>query len=192
MTLLAGRFAGHLQMELLGGSVGIVAEYTLSQHLVVVGVTHCKRLLLVTREAGLYNRDLLEISWLFSRVTVQTFCLRRMRSVNFPIWRNHCLLRRCDSKLNFLEGVAVLPNQLMPSGWDSNRKSLPRSLCLSPFEGFAIQPDFAGASDNLNLFGLKNGLVNRTQNAGLFGLLGASKADGRSQKYKKKDKMPSY
>ena len=65
MALLTGRFAGHLQMELLRGSVGIVAEHTLGQDFIVVGVTRCKRLLLVAREACLCNSDLLEISWLF-------------------------------------------------------------------------------------------------------------------------------
>jgi antirestriction protein ArdC len=66
-------------------------------------------------------------------------------------------------------GVTVLPNQLVPSGWDPKRKSLAHRLRLSFFEGCTVQPEFAGASNYLHFFGLKNSLVGRTQNTGLFG-----------------------
>ena len=168
-------------MELLGGSVRIVAEDTLSQHFVVVGMTRCKRLLLVAREACLRDSGPLEISWILSRMTVLTFCLRRMCSVNFPIWRNRCVSRRGNKELDLVKCVTVLPDQLVLSKRDPNRKSLASGLCLSLFEGIAIQQNFSSARDNLNRFSFKNGLVGWTQNTGLFGLLGNSEVDRLSQ-----------
>jgi hypothetical protein len=77
--------------------------------------------------------------------------------------------------------VAVLPNQFVPPVWKPNRKRLPWALCLSALERFAIQPAFPGASDNLDFFGFKNGLICGTQNAGLFGLLSICEVDCLSQ-----------
>src|SRR4030095_12751023 len=149
MALLTGRLAGHLQMEPLRGPVRIVAEHTLRQDFIVVGVTRRKGVLLVTGEAGLCNGDLLENSRLLARVAVLTFCLRRMRPVSFPLWRNHGVRRGSDNELNSLMGVTVLPNQLVLSSWDPKRKSLPHRLRLLFLEGFAVHPDVAGASDYL-------------------------------------------
>jgi len=168
-------------MELLGGSVGVVAEDTLGQNFIVVGVTSCKRFLVVAREARLRNSRPLEISRGFPSMTILTFCLRRMRSVNFPTWRNRCVPRGCDNELSFLEDVAVLPNQLVLSGWDSNRNSLPRGLYFGPFDGFAIQQNLTSASDDLNRFSFKNGSVGWTQNTGLFRLLSIREAECLSQ-----------
>jgi len=168
-------------MELLGGSVGIVAEDTLGQDFIVVGVARCKRLLLVAGEACLRNSGTLEISWFFSRMTVLTFCLRRMRSVNLPTWRNRCVSRPDNKEFDLLNGVTVLPDQLMFSGRDPNKKSLPRGLYLRHFDGFAIHQNLAGASHDLNRFSFKNGLVGWTQNTGLFGLLGIREVGRLSQ-----------
>ena len=191
MALLTGRLAGHLQMKLLRGPMRIVAEHTLSEDFIVVGVTGCKSALLVTGEACLCNSGLLEISCFFCHVTVLTFCLRRMRPISFPLWRNHGVRRGSDNELNSLMGVTVLPNQLVPSGWDPKRKSLPHRLCLSFFEGLTVQPEFAGASDYLHFFGLKNSLVGRMQNADLFGGLSPREGDHLSENNEQKDKRPS-
>ena len=121
MALLTGRLAGHLQMELLRRPVRIVAEHALRQNFIVVGVTGCKVVLLVTGEACLCNGDLLENSR-FACVAVLTFCLRRMRPVSFPLRRSHGVRRGFDNELNSLMGVTVLPNQLVPSSWDPKQK----------------------------------------------------------------------
>ena len=138
MALLTSRLAGHLQMKLLRGPVRIVAEDTFSEDFIVVGVTGCKSALLVTGEACLCNGDLLEGSRLLACVTALTFCLRRMCPVSLPPWRHHCARGGSDNKLNSLIGVAVLPNQLVPSGWDPKRKSLPHRMCPSFFEEFTV------------------------------------------------------
>ena len=189
MALLTSRLTGHLQMKLLRGPVRIVTENTFSEDFIVVGVTGCKSALLVTGEASLCNRDLLESAWLFACVTALTFCLRRMRPVSFPLWRNHGVRRGSDNELNSLMGVTVLPNQLVPSGWDPKRESLPHRLCRSFFEEFTVQPEFTGASDYLHFFCLKNSLVGRTQNTGLFGSL--REGDRLSENNEQKDKRPS-
>jgi hypothetical protein len=178
-------------MKLLRRPVRIVAEDTFSEDFIVVGVGGCKSALLVTGEACLCNGDLLIISRLFACVTALTFCLRRMRPVSFPLWWNHSVRRGSDNELNSLMGVTVLPNQLVPSGWDPKRKSLPHCLCRSFFEGFTVQPEFAGASDYLHFFGLKNSLVGRTQNADLFGGLSLREGDHLSENNEQKDKRPS-
>lgn len=161
----------------------IVAKHALSQDLIVVAVARCKPLLFVTRKTSLGNRDLLERRWLTFRVTSPTFCLRRMRSINFPTSWNHSTLRGRHRKLNSLMGVAVLPNQFMPSGSKPNRKSLSWALGLKLADRFAVQPAFSGANDNLNFFGLKDRLIGWAQNPGLFGLLGIREAVRLSQKH---------
>src|SRR6185436_4604798 len=125
MALLTDRLAGHLQMKLLRGPVRIVAEHTFGEDFIVVGMAGCKSPLLVAGEAGLCNGGLLENSPLFACVTALTFCLRRMRFVSFPLWRNHGVPRGFDNELNSLMGVPVFPNQLVPSMWDPKRKRLP-------------------------------------------------------------------
>ena len=189
MALLTGRLAGHLQMKLLRGPVRIVAEHTFSEDFIVVGVTGCKSALLVTGKACLCNGDLLEGSWLLACVAALAFCLRRMGPVSLPLWRHHGVRGGSDNESNSLIGVAVLPNQLVPSDWDSKRKSLPHCLCRSFFEEFTVQPEFAGASDYLHFFCLKNSLVGRTQNTGLFGSL--REGDRLSENNEQKDKRPS-
>ena len=192
MALLTGRLAGHLQMKLLRGPVRIVAEHTFSEDFIVVGVTGRKSALLVTGEACLCNGDLLEISRLFACVTALTFCLRRMRPVSFPLRGNHGAPRGFNNELNSLLSATVLPNQLVPSSWDPKRKSLPHRLCLSLFEGFAIQPELTGAGDYLHFFSLKNSLVGRTQNTGRFGVLSLRAGDRcLSENNEQKDKRPS-
>ena len=191
MALLTGRLAGHLQMELVRGPMRIVAEHALRENFIVVGVTGCKSALLVTGEACLCNGDLLEGSRLLACVTALTFCLRRMGPVSLPLWRHHYARGGSDNKLNSLIGVAVLPNQLVPSGWDPKRKSLPHRLCLSFFEGFTVQPELAGAGDYLHLFGLKNSLVGWTQNAGRFWGLSICEGDRLSENNEQKDQRPS-
>jgi len=191
MALLTGRLAGHLQMKLLRGPVRIVAEHTFSEDFIVVGVTGCKSALLVTGEASLCNRDLLESAWLFACVTALTFCLRRMRPVSFPLWRNHGVRRGSDNELNSLMGVTVLPNQLVLSSWDPKRKSLPHRLRLSFLEGFAVQPELAGASDYLHFLAPKNSLVGRAQNTSRFGGLSTREGDRLSENSEQKDKTPS-
>jgi hypothetical protein len=181
MALLTGGLAGHLQMKLLSRPVRIVAKHTLSQDFNVVCVTGCKGALLVTGDACLCNGGLLENSRLPARVTVLTFCLRRMRPVSLPLWRHHAVRGGSDNELNSLMGVTVLPNQLVPSGWYPKRKSLPHRLCRLFFEGFTVQPEFAGASDYLHFFGLKDSLVGRTQNTRLFGGLSVREGDHLSE-----------
>ena len=166
----------------------MMAEHALRQDFSVVGVTRRKDVLFVTGEACLCNGDLLENSRLFARVAVLTFCLRRMRPVSFPLWRNHNVRRGVDKELNSLMSVAVLPNQLVPSSWNPKRKSLPHRLCLSFFQRFTVQPELAGACDYLYFFGLKNSLVARTQNTGRFGGLSTREGDRLSENNKQKDK----
>jgi hypothetical protein len=156
-----------------------------------MSVGRCKQFLLVAAEACLRNSGPLETSWLFSRMTVMTFCLRRMRPVNLPTRRNRCVSRRGNEEFDPVKCVAALPGQLVLSRCDSNRKGLSLGLCLRSFDGFAIQQNLTGASDDLNRFSFKNGLVGWTQNTTPFGLLGSIRADGRSQKRKEKDKRPS-
>jgi hypothetical protein len=169
----------------------IVAEHTFSEDFIVVGVTGCKNALLVTGEACLRNGALLEISRLPARVTVLTFCLRRMRPVSLPFCRHRAVRGGFDNELNSLLGATVLPNQLVPSGGDPKRKSLPHRLCRSFFEGFTVQPQLAGASDYLHFFGLKDSMVGRTQNTGLFGRLSLREGDHLSENNEQKDKRPS-
>src|SRR5882724_6759694 len=102
MALLTGRLAGHLQMKFLSGPVRIVAEDTFSQNFTVVGVTRCKRLLLMAGEARLCNGAPFEISRVPPCMAVLTFCLRRMRPVSFPLWRNYSVRRGSDNEFNSL------------------------------------------------------------------------------------------
>ena len=189
MALLTSRLTGHLQMKLFRRPVRVVAEDTFSEDFIVVGVTGCKSALLVTGKACLCNGDLLEGSWLLACVAALAFCLRRMGPVSLPLWRHHGVRGGSDNESNSLIGVAVLPNQLVLSGWDPKRESLPYRLCWSFFEEFTVQPEFAGASDYLHFFCLKNSLVGRTQNTGLFGSLRES--DRLSENNEQKDKRPS-
>lgn len=168
-----------------------MAEHTFSQDFIVVGVTGWKTALLVTGEAGLCNGNLLEIPRLFACVTALTFCLRRVRLVGLPFWRHGTIRGGSDNELNSLIGVAVLPNQLVPSGWDPKRKRLPRHLCLAFFKGLTVQPEFAGASDYFDFLGLKNRLVGRTQNTGHFRGLSLREGDRLTENDEQKDKKPS-